>query len=112
LLTVMRYVERNALRAKLVERAEDWEWGSLCWRRAACPPVALALSPVPLPSYWRHVVNEPQSAVELAELRACANRQRPFGEADWLAEKVVDLGLKSSITRVGRPSRTRRVPIC
>ena len=34
LLTVMRYVERNALRAKLVERAEDWEWGSLNWRRA------------------------------------------------------------------------------
>jgi putative transposase len=27
LLTVMRYVERNALRANLVERAEDWKWG-------------------------------------------------------------------------------------
>src|SRR3989442_8959181 len=26
LLTVCRYVERNALRAKLVERAEDWRW--------------------------------------------------------------------------------------
>ena len=25
-LTVARYVERNALRAKLVERAEDWQW--------------------------------------------------------------------------------------
>ncbi len=31
-LTVCRYVERNALRAKLVRRAEDWRWGSL-WRR-------------------------------------------------------------------------------
>ena len=28
LLTVMRYVERNALRANLVERAEDWRWGN------------------------------------------------------------------------------------
>ena len=26
---VVRYVERNALRAGLVERAEDWPWGSL-----------------------------------------------------------------------------------
>jgi hypothetical protein len=27
--TWYRYVERNALRAELVERAEDWEWSSL-----------------------------------------------------------------------------------
>ena len=31
-LTVCRYVERNALRAGLVNRAEDWRWGSL-WHR-------------------------------------------------------------------------------
>ncbi len=31
-LTVCRYVERNALRAGLVERAEQWSWSSL-WRR-------------------------------------------------------------------------------
>ena len=31
LLTVVRYVERNALRARLVKQAEDWRWGSL-WR--------------------------------------------------------------------------------
>ena len=34
--TVCRYAERNALRAGLVERAEDWRWGSLYrWRREA-----------------------------------------------------------------------------
>jgi hypothetical protein len=32
LLKVLRYVERNALRANLVERAQDWRWSSL-WRR-------------------------------------------------------------------------------
>ena len=57
LLTLMRYVERNALRARLVERAEDWEWGSLAWRRSSRPPVELAESPVPLPSYWRQYTN-------------------------------------------------------
>jgi len=30
--TLIRYVEQNPLRAKLVERAEDWRWSSL-WRR-------------------------------------------------------------------------------
>jgi putative transposase len=34
LLTVLRYVERNPLRAGLVERAEDWPWSSLrAWRQ-------------------------------------------------------------------------------
>ncbi len=35
-LTVCRYVERNALRAGLVARAEDWKWGSLS--RWLCQP--------------------------------------------------------------------------
>ena len=26
---VARYIERNAVRANLVERADDWQWGSL-----------------------------------------------------------------------------------
>jgi putative transposase len=112
LLTLMRYVERNALRARLVERAEDWEWGSLAWRRSRHAPVLLTESPVPLPSYWRQFTNEPQTAVELAEIRACVNRQRPFGAADWVSRQVSTLGLESSVTPIGRPPRSRRVPFC
>ena len=29
LLAVIKYVERNAVRAKLVRRCEDWQWGAL-----------------------------------------------------------------------------------
>jgi len=112
LLTVMRYVERNALRARLVERAEDWQWGSLAWRTAKPPRVSLTEAPAPLPSYWRHLVNEPQSAAELAEIRTCVNRQRPFGEASWVAEKARELGIESSLTPMGRPRRQRSVPVC
>jgi putative transposase len=108
LLTVMRYVERNALRAKLVERAEDWEWGSLAWRREQRPPVVLAESPVSLPSYWRQLVNEPQTAAELAEIRVCVNRQRPFGDEQWVKQQVDELGLEQPVRRVGRPSRANR----
>ncbi len=32
LLTLIKYVERNQLRAKLVDRAELWQWGSV-WAR-------------------------------------------------------------------------------
>src|SRR5215212_2545783 len=46
--TVLRYVERNALRANLVERAEDWRWGSLWLRQSGSPEQQALLSPGPL----------------------------------------------------------------
>jgi putative transposase len=112
LLTVMRYVERNALRARLVDRAEDWKWGSLGWRAMRQPPLRLCDSPVPLPTYWRHLVNEPQTSAEIAEIRTCVNRQRPFGESDWVQRSAKDLGIESSLTPVGRPKKDRTVPVC
>jgi putative transposase len=113
LLTVMRYVERNALRANLVERAEDWPWGSLQWRLAGRPPLPLAQSPVALPSYWRHLVNEPQTAAELAAIRTSVNRQRPFGDAEWVKATASDLSLEQSLSPPGRPRnyQSRRVPV-
>jgi putative transposase len=112
LLTVMRYVERNALRARLVERAEDWRWGSLAWRRAHPAPVELTTSPVVLPSYWRQYVNEPQTAAELAAIRVCVQRQRPFGCEDWVAQQAVELGVGPSLSAMGRPRKSRHVPVC
>jgi putative transposase len=58
LLTVLRYVERNALAAGLVSHAEDWEWCSL-WRR--CNHVDRQLLhewPIPVPACWLDHVNQ------------------------------------------------------
>jgi putative transposase len=41
LFAVLRYVERNALRANLIARAEAWQWSSLC-ERVNRPEVELA----------------------------------------------------------------------
>jgi putative transposase len=106
LLTVMRYVERNALRAGLVSRAEDWAWGSLAWRRRGIADDLLSSPPVPLPSDWLDRVNAPQTAEELAELRACVNRQRPYGNDAWVKTATVALGLESSLRRRGRPRKS------
>ncbi|HTU65384.1 MAG TPA: transposase [Steroidobacteraceae bacterium] len=107
LQTVMRYVERNALRANLVERAEDWRWGSLAWRSARQPPVALAKSPISLPPYWRQLVNEPQSEAELEAIRTCVNRQRPFGADEWVTRYAAEHGVEHSLKPPGRPRRKR-----
>jgi putative transposase len=106
-LTVLRYVERNALAAKLVQRAEEWQWNSLRWREMPNSPLAIDRSPVRLPSYWTDYVNQPQTAAELAELRTCVQRDRPFGEVDWVVKTAHELGVESSISLRGRPKKTR-----
>src|SRR5262245_15978960 len=45
LLTVLRYVERNPIRANLVRRAQDWVWSSAAYALGGGPP----LEPGPAP---------------------------------------------------------------
>jgi len=112
LLTLLRYVERNPLRAKLVERAEEWRWGSLNWRRRPEAPISLTSPPLSLPTWWSEFVNQPQTAAELEDIRTSVNRQRPFGDPDWIAQEAKSSKLEQSLGSVGRPRRARSGPIC
>ena len=60
--TVLRYVERNALRAGLVEKAEEWRWGSL-WRTVhGVRSPLLSDWPLPQPRGWVSQVNRPHQS--------------------------------------------------
>ena len=60
-LTVCRDVERNALRANLVGRAEDWRWGSLGAPRTKddADRPTLTAWPIDRPRDWTDRVNRP-----------------------------------------------------
>jgi putative transposase len=108
-LRVCRYVERNALRAELAWRAEDWRWGSL-WRRERGDAEAAALLtawPVDPPRDWIETVNEPQTAAELDAIRICIARGRPFGSESWQKKTAERLGLSSALRAIGRPRHQR-----
>jgi len=109
LLLVMRYVERNALRANLVARAEDWTWCSLWGREKSRGVVMLADGPVQRPADWVEFVNEPQTAEELKALRRSVNRGCPFGDDSWRDEMVRTLGLEATMRERGRPRRRQMV---
>lgn len=105
---VVRYVERNALRASLVERAEDWQWSSL-WRRERGTVDQrrwLSAWPVSRPRRWVQHVNEPQTAAELEALRRCVARGQPFGSPGWIESTATQLGLESTLRDRGRPRKS------
>jgi putative transposase len=102
---VCRYVERNALRAGLVSRAEDWRWGSL-WRwvqKSEPDPKLLSTWPVARLPNWVERVNKPLSDKELEAVRQCVQRGSPLGDEDWIAATTRRLGLQSTLRPRGRP---------
>lgn len=104
-VTVARYIERNALRANLVTRAEDWQWGSL-WRRAHDDPQRAAwLSdwPVDQPRDWTRWVNRPHTTSELEAVRTSVQRGRPFGDEGWVRRIATRFGMESTLRPRGRP---------
>ncbi|HVT28931.1 MAG TPA: hypothetical protein VHE81_13030, partial [Lacipirellulaceae bacterium] len=104
---VARYVERNALRAGLVRRAEDWRWSSL-WRRlhrSADEAQFLSDWPLPRPRSWTKYVNQPQTEAELAAIRRSVLRGQPYGGDRWARTTAQRLGLESTFRPRGRPRR-------
>ena len=113
LLGVLRYVERNPVRAGLVRRAERWRWGSLHRRVSGTDAERklLAEPPVHLGADWVRQVNAPQSKTELEAIRRCANRGQPFGDERWTAKVTRQLGLEHTFRSRGRPKKiTNEVP--
>lgn len=108
-ITVARYVERNALRANLVERAQDWRWSSI-WRRSQrnkSLSAILSKWPVTRPTDWTRRVNRALSAKELEAVRRSVRRGRPFGDDTWTKTVAKELGLESTLRPRGRPRKRK-----
>ena len=105
--TVVRYIERNPVRANLVRSADQWPWSSL-GQTSLEAPIPMAPWPVPEPptagrQEWVDWVNWPQTEAELAALRTCVSRGQPFGDQAWVQATAGQLDLGSTLRPRGRP---------
>jgi len=107
LLTVLRYVERNPLRAGLVERAEQWPWSSLPGLDQGRPESFLDPGPMPRGTEWVEGVNRPMTEAEEGRMRRSLDRGAPFGSEPWAVQSAGELGLESSLRPRGRPRKVR-----
>lgn len=104
---MLRYVERNALSAGLVERAEDWRWSSLWVREHGTPEQKSLLSEWPMkrPADWLDWVNRPFTPRELDRVQTSLRRDRPLGTESWTKKCVAELGLEATVRPRGRPRK-------
>ena len=107
---VCRYVERNALRAKLVDSADQWQHGAL-WRRLhGTPDMKQCLATWPQGAYpgdakWLAAINQPLSGPEEIAMAQSFRRQSPYGAPAWRTAAAADLGLQHTLRRPGRPKK-------
>jgi putative transposase len=103
LLAVLRYVERNPLRAGMVDRAEEWPWSSLRSWSAVRRAAFLNEGPLARPQRWPAYVNQPQTEAELEAVRLCVKRGAPWGDPQWARQAARRLGLEFTLRPRGRP---------
>lgn len=109
LLAVIKYVERNAVRAKLVKNCEDWQWGST-WRRmngTAEQKKLLAKMPADLPVDYLRWVNTSEKVDDIKMIRTSVNKSMPYGRMKWVDKMVLKYHLESSLKAPGRPRKSK-----
>jgi putative transposase len=107
LLTVLKYIERNPVRARLARHAENWRWGSAWLRLQGTTKQKTLLSelPIDLPRNYRSWINTPDSQKDLESLRESVKRGAPFGDIRWVERMVDKYKLSSTVRSPGRPKK-------
>lgn len=105
LLTVFKYIERNAVRAGLSDFAETWKWGS-AWRRtygSTEQQRLLSTSPVPLPQNYFHWINMLEKTEDIDKIRNSVKKSAPYGHDSWVEKTVEQFSLGHTLRGAGRP---------
>ena len=104
-LTVARYVERNPVRAGLVERVQDWQWSS-AWHRCNTGELDMVDPwPLPQPDDWLALANQAQNQIHLSSVREAIARGRPFGDREWCQRMATTFKLEHTFRPQGRPRK-------
>jgi len=106
-LQLCRYIENNALSAKLVQRAEDWRWSSLWRREYGTDKQKEFLSPWPvtIPIDYLDQVNGFLTGKELEYIETSVSKNRPFGDEKWMNKIIKKFGLEITLRQQGRPKK-------
>ncbi len=114
LLTVLRYIEANPLRAGIVQRAEEYRWSS--YRAHGLGEADELLDPLGIYEQvspyvavrrriWERKVHLPIEEHTLAAIRRASATGLPYGDENWVQQLAQKLKLDLAIRPRGRPRK-------
>ncbi|MFH1890253.1 MAG: transposase [Candidatus Kuenenbacteria bacterium] len=106
-LKLVRYVERNPLKAELVEKAENWRWSSLYRREKGTNKEQKILSswPIDMPDDYLQWVNTNPDNEEIENINSSIIRSKPYGKELWANKIIKQFGLETTVRSKGRPKK-------
>jgi putative transposase len=113
LMTGVRYVSLNPVRARLVARAEDWPWSSARAHLAGCDDLLVTVKPVldRVGDFARLLAPHPGDNAAFAALRSAEGTGRPLANAEFIAGLERLLGRPIARRAPGpKPRETRLQP--
>jgi putative transposase len=116
LLVVLRYIEANPVRAKIVADPGEYRWSSfLCHGLGQEDPLIspfpeweeLGRSAAERRKRWRSKVRARQSEAEVQSVRSSLQTGRPFGASEWTEQMAERLGIALVPRPRGRPPKKK-----
>jgi len=117
MITVLKYIEANPLRARIVDDLSAYPWSSYPAHAYGRPDPLLDR----LPEYeslghtaserqiqWRRRLESLQSESELAALRDSVKSGKPIGDPDWVRSHAHSLGIELNPRPRGRPKKLEK----
>ena len=110
LISAVRYVAMNPVRAGLADRAEDWPWSSVRAHLAGEDDGLVAVAPVlGRVQRFADLIEGDAESPAFAAIRAAEHTGRPLGAADFVADLERRLGRPVARRAPGRKPAARAV---
>jgi len=107
LWAVVRYIERNPVRAGIAKRAEHWKWSSAHAHVTGTPDSAIRLLDWLESSEQSNYANFLDEAGNDDSVRKATSTGRPLGNANFFEILEEQLGRVLKPSKRGRPSKTK-----
>lgn len=107
LWTLLTYVERNPLRAKLVKSLKDWKWSSYYKRLygTSIQKKLLATDSITWPDDYEKLITKAEEKENLENIRNSVNRGKPYGSDSWTSNLLKKFCLEITERKRGRPKK-------
>ena len=105
LLVLLKYVEANPKRARIVKDCVLYKYSSAKSRVYSVNDCILDEPSILLPNNWYEYINSDEKKVDIESIRNSIGRQSPLGDENWRYEMSKKYGLESTLKARGRPKK-------